>query len=248
MADRAPVHTPARRVDWLFFDVGETLLQLRTPTDRYAELFAQHGARIAPAEATAIVERAQLEALAPDHVGPPPDFLVDPVRAAARWRRFAERVVALAGLGRARTACAEALLASFCRPEWFPLYPDARSALEQLLRAGYRLGVVSNWEARLPALLAGHGLADLFEFVFASEAEGVAKPGLDLFRRALARADARPDRALLVGDSLEHDVRPAAALGLVAVLLDRGGYYRPGTWQPTIRGLGELPGLLADGA
>jgi FMN phosphatase YigB (HAD superfamily) len=39
-----------------------------------------------------------------------------------------------------------------------------------------------------------------------------------VFETALARLGMRADQAMMVGDSYEHDVVPAASLGMVAVL------------------------------
>src|SRR5665647_2608724 len=47
----------------------------------------------------------------------------------------------------------------------------------------------------------------------------------DVFRAALARAGVEPEAAVMVGDSVEDDVKGALACGCRAILLDRGGRF-----------------------
>jgi len=238
----------ARAFDWVFFDVGETLMMAPPPVAAWAELLGRHGCRLSPEGVSALVDRARLEALTADHVGPAPHYRVDLSLAAARWRRFQAAVVDGAQVPTSQVElCSAELWSAYTAPTWFPLYLDAPPVLEALVDSGYRLGIISNWESRLEQLCGNHGLDRFFTFVLASEAAGWAKPSPLLFRLALKRAGVAPRRAVHVGDSLEHDIHPAAELGISAVLLDRRQYYPPGSWQPTITSLEALPELLAAG-
>jgi HAD superfamily hydrolase (TIGR01549 family) len=113
----------------------------------------------------------------------------------------------------------EALLAALR----FEAYPDARPALTRARAAGARVIVVSNWDVSLIEVLERLGLAPLVDAVVTSAAIGVAKPAAAIFRHALALAGADPSDAVHVGDSVEEDVRGAAACGIEPVLLRRGG-------------------------
>jgi putative hydrolase of the HAD superfamily len=111
----------------------------------------------------------------------------------------------------------------FSRVEHFVLYADTLPALEELASRGLRLGVVSNWSDRLPALLDGLGLTRFFEVVVVSAVVGATKPERAIFRHALDRLAAAPGRVLHVGDHAVNDLAGARRAGLGALLLDRSG-------------------------
>jgi hypothetical protein len=86
---------------------------------------------------------------------------------------------------------------------------------------GVRIGVVSDWGSNLRDILAGLELDRYLDFVLPSGSVGLAKPNPAFFRVALEAVDARPEEALMVGDSYRADIRGAWAAGLDAVWLDR---------------------------
>ena len=99
--------------------------------------------------------------------------------------------------------------------------PEAPSLLSTLKGRGFVLGVISNWSADLPAYLAKCNLAQYFDTVIASEAVGASKPHREIFLRGLAAVDARPERAVHVGDDYWADVVGAREIGIRPVLVDR---------------------------
>ncbi len=124
--------------------------------------------------------------------------------------------------------------------------PDGLEArLEDLRRLGLSLVVVSNANGQLGALFDRLGLAKYFDCLVDSFAEGVEKPDPRLFDIALARAGARPDRALHVGDLYHVDVVGARAAGLSAVLFDAADLYADCDC-PRVRSLDELVQLCKD--
>lgn len=59
--------------------------------------------------------------------------------------------------------------------------------------------------------------------MIASSAElGVSKPDNEIFRQALAMADCRPKNAVMVGDRLDNDIRPAKELGMKTIRIRKG--------------------------
>jgi putative hydrolase of the HAD superfamily len=88
-----------------------------------------------------------------------------------------------------------------------------RPVLERLARR-YRLGVVSNFTGNLQPCLEELGLARLFAAVSDSAVVGCSKPDPRIFLGTLATLGARPERAWMVGDNFEADIRGAAALGM----------------------------------
>jgi len=91
---------------------------------------------------------------------------------------------------------------------------SANRVLLEKLKKRAKLAVVSNFYGNLESVLEGEGIRDLFEFVADSGREGVVKPSPLIFRRALDAVSVKPSQALMVGDSLERDMRGAESLGM----------------------------------
>ena len=103
---------------------------------------------------------------------------------------------------------------------WTHVDEGTEEALVALREAGYRLGVVSNADGRVEALLDRRGLSALVEFVIDSQVVGVAKPDPRIFRMGVERLGLPAEEVLYVGDLYAIDVLGARAAGLRAVLLD----------------------------
>ena len=127
----------------------------------------------------------------------------------------------------------------------FRAFPEVARALEALRGAGHRLVIVSNWDVSLHDVLADTGLRDLVDGAVTSAEVGAAKPGKALFRAGLELAGARPEEALHVGDSVEHDVLGARAAGVAAALVAREEVQPVPDGVPVLASLAELPGLVA---
>jgi HAD superfamily hydrolase (TIGR01509 family) len=82
----------------------------------------------------------------------------------------------------------------------FELLPGARESVERLAAAGLPLAVVANWDMTLPEVLASLGVYGLFTTIVTSAEAGTAKPDPAIFRLALERLAARPERSLHIGD------------------------------------------------
>jgi FMN phosphatase YigB (HAD superfamily) len=118
-------------------------------------------------------------------------------------------------------------------------------ALARARTAGLRIGVVSNSEGRLRSVFERIGLLPYLDVVVDSHLEGVQKPDPEIFRRALARLDLAPDRAIYAGDIPEVDVLGARGAGMEGVLVDAFDDYA-GTHWPRVASVAELvDGLLA---
>jgi FMN phosphatase YigB (HAD superfamily) len=92
----------------------------------------------------------------------------------------------------------------------FTLLPGARAACDDLLHAGLRLAVVSNWDIGLSEYVTQLGLD--VPVVTSAEA-GAPKPDPRIFELALRRVDTRPDMAVHVGD-LQDDAEGARRAGM----------------------------------
>lgn len=146
------------------------------------------------------------------------------------------------GEEKAVEACTQAVMEAWVDYENFGLYDDVVPCLERLRGAGLQIALVSNTERDLEHFLAHFALEPLVDAVIASQVIGVLKPAPAIFAAALAALGVAAADAVMVGDSLEDDVRGAQRCGCGAILLDRAG--RHGLEVPTIRSLAELPAAL----
>lgn len=103
-------------------------------------------------------------------------------------------------------------------PQWRP-WPDTVKALARL-KSRFRLAIISNIDDDLfvkTCLL----LQIEFSHVTTAQQARCYKPSLGIFQHAVAAAGVPAKRILHVGQSLYHDVRPAHALGIAAVWVNR---------------------------
>lgn len=106
---------------------------------------------------------------------------------------------------------------------WGGLQPGTLEALDRLLAARIRLGVVSNSDGRAEEGLRAAGVLDRVEFVIDSQLVGFEKPDPRIFAAALDRMGIDADYALYVGDLYEVDVVGARSAGMDVILLDPNG-------------------------
>ncbi|MEW6058774.1 MAG: HAD family hydrolase [Actinomycetota bacterium] len=187
------------RLKVVFFDVGGVLYRDEGYMNALRRALQDLGAAFTDAEFDEEYESCRRDQsgsfrarLARRFLGPEPDLRAVEV-AAERWWRYG--------------------------PE--DLQPDALPTLRGL-SGRYRLGLVANQPSTVREALLRDGLDPFFEFRAISGDLGVQKPDLRIFGHALAAAGIDADGAAMIGDRLDHDVRPARAAGLRAVWVLRG--------------------------
>jgi FMN phosphatase YigB (HAD superfamily) len=159
------------------------------------------------------------------------------------WRIYIAGLLRCAGVEGELDPLVDCLREEHDRFNLWRSVPDGlRSALVRLTEADppTRLGIVSNSEGRLLQLLERLGLADLFEVVLDSGVEGVAKPGREIFERALERLGEEPGDALYLGDLPQIDIDGARRAGLGAVLVDRDGLHEDYSAAPRVTSVAQL--------
>jgi len=105
----------------------------------------------------------------------------------------------------------------------FEIYDDVAPALTGLQRSGFIVGVISNSHRSLDAFREHFSLADIITVSVSSAEHGYMKPHRSIFDAALERANVTADQAMMVGDSVKHDIDGALNAGWRAVLLRRSG-------------------------
>ena len=122
---------------------------------------------------------------------------------------------------------------------WRVMLPSTPRILRELRDRGLILGVVSNADGRIAAILRQCGIEQFFQVMIDSHLVGVEKPDPRIFHLALARAQARPEQAIFIGDIYGVDVLGAERAGIRPLLLDALGCYE-GVHCEKIQHLGEL--------
>lgn len=92
---------------------------------------------------------------------------------------------------------------------------DGALEVLQYLRLKYRLHIITNgFQEVQTKKLHNSNIAHFFITVTTSEEVGVKKPHPDVFHQALSKADAHPDRSIMIGDTFEADIEGAANVGM----------------------------------
>lgn len=115
-----------------------------------------------------------------------------------------------------------ALYQRFAEPNAWQVFDDVLPVLKRLKARGLRLGIISNWDARLRPLLRLLKLDSYFETVVISCEVDAPKPAPAIFREAARALRVPPENILHVGDGLEADFRGAGAASFQAAWLRRG--------------------------
>lgn len=124
--------------------------------------------------------------------------------------------------------------------------PGVEAAVEAV--SELPLGLVTNGSPEMQApKLAALELTDAFDVVVHAGYDAPAKPDPEPFEVALSALDARADRMVHVGNSLESDVAGAHAAGVRSAWLSDAG--DPSGHEPdhTLASLEELPSVLDPG-
>ena len=78
----------------------------------------------------------------------------------------------------------------------------------------FRLGIVSNFYGNLETVCKGVGLCTFFNVMVDSHCVGVEKPDPAIFRTALERLDATPEKTVFIGNSSHRDREGARRVGM----------------------------------
>jgi 2-haloacid dehalogenase len=128
--------------------------------------------------------------------------------------------------------------------DWEP-FPEVPAALRALVDQGRYLAILSNVDRDLLELSIGR-LGIRPDLTITAEDSRSYKPAPGHWRRFLERSGASPERAVHVGASQFHDMRPAAALGFRTIFIDRHGETLETSPTRVLRDLRALPDVIAE--
>ncbi|WP_207533772.1 YjjG family noncanonical pyrimidine nucleotidase [Desertivirga arenae] len=124
------------------------------------------------------------------------------------------------------------------------LFPEAHETLKYL-SSKYSLHLISNgFKESTEMKIELSDLGKYFENIIISEVVGVNKPDKAIFEFALKSAGAKKEESLMIGDSLEADIRGALAFGIDAIYFNPEGKATPLDIEREISHLKELKVLL----
>ncbi|MDB5327767.1 MAG: family hydrolase [Phycisphaerales bacterium] len=216
---------------WIFFDVGYTLFD---ETPAWQGLFQTVSAELkrrgrdVPAEAIWRTYDDICATFAP-----------------FQWRGLCERLAA----SPAEAIELEKLSGSGWSHDGEVVYPGAIDTVRSL-HGRYRLGVIANQHEGTVRRLAERNLGEYFDLVIGSAEAGVRKPDPAIFQMALAKAGCRADEAVMVGDRIDNDIRPANVIGMQTIHVRQGGSGRQWprsaeeTATVTVDTIGEVANLF----
>jgi putative hydrolase of the HAD superfamily len=234
---------PSRHLKAVFFDAAGTLFTVNGSVGEiYARLAYEYGKQVSVTDLEAGFRRCFAAA-------PPmafPGASAEQIRVLEKqwWRDLVQNVFAPLGPFLRFTDYFDALFACFARADAWRLYPETIEALAALKSRGCLLGVISNFDSRLFALLDGLGIARFFDPVVISTQVGAAKPDPAIFIQALAHHSLQPEEALHIGDSYGADVVGAQGVGLTPVLVDRRDHDQSTDGYLRVKSLAEIVAIV----
>lgn len=100
-------------------------------------------------------------------------------------------------------------------------FPEVLEVLNQLKKE-YKLGLISNTDyMSFERLQRDFKLKDIFDVMLKSYETGILKPDPRIFKLMIDKLEVKKNEALMVGDSLEDDVKATEEFGIKGILIDR---------------------------
>jgi putative hydrolase of the HAD superfamily len=237
MTEHGTLARPESRARAVFFDVDFTLIYPgpRFQASGYRDFCARHGITVDPA---AFDRAVSVAASGLD----PRDDIYDPQLYVDYTTRIIE---GMGGRGPAVEIAAREIYDEWAACHHFTMYDDVPGVLREIQASGMKIGLISNSHRCLASFQAHFELEGLFDVMISSVEHGYLKPHRSIFEAALRAVHVDPGAAVMVGDSLTHDVDGARRLGMRGVLVARSGPLVAAPPDvPVIQSLRELPPLL----
>ena len=148
----------------------------------------------------------------------------------------------MGGRGEALDAAAKDIYDEWSECGHFTMYEEVPDVLREIHARGLKIGLISNTQRCLTSFQSHFALDGLFTVAVSSADHGYMKPHPSIFEAALRQVGAPAAEAVMVGDSLAHDIEGARQLGMRAVLVSRAG--RPAACPPEVPVVHSLRDLL----
>lgn len=126
-------------------------------------------------------------------------------------------------------------------------FPGLIEMLDYLKEMNLKIGLISNGYGRFQMNnIIGLKITQYFDEILISEYEGLRKPDIAIFQRALTRLGLEPNESIFVGDHPQNDVEASIKAGMTALWKEDHFYERPVSAYKTISQLIEIKGIITD--
>jgi HAD superfamily hydrolase (TIGR01662 family) len=191
----------SRNISWIFFDVGETLVDeskpIRSSIEQFVHMAGKLGRQIEPQA----VEQSLMDYYRQNCEFPMRNVI-------QQWfPSEQDRLEIRKGMS--------------YRKDWDEPFPEAYEVLDKLHRH-YNIGIIANQSAGTASRLEQYGLLKYISVVCSSAEAGLSKPDTRFYELALKEADCLPEHAVMIGDRIDNDVIPAKRVGMSAIWVRQG--------------------------
>ncbi len=126
------------------------------------------------------------------------------------------------------------------------LFPEVATTLRKLKEMGIKVGLISNGTATLQnTKIDVLGIRSYFDDIAISQSEGVRKPSVEIFHRALQRLKCEARNCIYVGDHPVNDVLGSKNAGMYSIWRQSDPWPRPAQADASIQNLSELLDLIS---
>src|SRR6266516_2292711 len=214
----------------LLFDAAETLFTTRGSVGEiYSSIARQYGSKAS----AGVIQAAFVRHFRGE--GP-----VSTENQKEWWRNVVRQVFTETGMVENFDQFFEKVYERFRDSQGWVLFPETIEVLDELKHRGLKLGVISNFDDRIYAVMRSLGILTYFDTITISSETGYSKPDRQIFEAAIRALNEPPPKILLVGDSLTDDVEAAARAGLAALLVARSGRYASASNVTRVSSLREV--------
>lgn len=102
-------------------------------------------------------------------------------------------------------------------------FPETLPTLQKLKRAGFGIGLISNWDPSARDVLSQTGIDKYLDYAVISSEVKVEKPNEEIFYYGLKKADVSPEESLYIGDNYYDDVLGSQRVGMDSMLINPYG-------------------------
>ncbi len=125
------------------------------------------------------------------------------------------------------------------------LFPGAIETLNDLSKEGYNLHIITNGFMEVQHIkIREAGLTSFFDIVVCSEEVGVTKPDSRVFNYSMAKANAKKEKSVMIGDNYEADYLGGLNAGMKSIFFNHRGKHKVRKDDDVIEHLTELPAKI----
>lgn len=124
-------------------------------------------------------------------------------------------------------------------------FPNLFSMLDMLQEHEYSLGLITNGRGTFQTrAVQGLDIEQYFDAILISESEGVKKPDIQIFQRALNKLGVEASTSVFVGDHPQTDIAGAKNAGMKTIWKKDLHWLLPSVADATIEDLAEIPAVV----